>query len=121
LGGRKLTGGRIIPNRTRRKYEIDRYPNEPTVGDTKNVIRRVRGNNVKVAFKFAEYANVNDQDTKKTTRVKIIRVNKNPANKDYTRRGVVTKGSILETELGLAKVVSRPGQDGIVNAIIIKQ
>lgn len=121
LGGRKLTGGRIIPNRTRRKYEIDRYPNEPTVGDTKNVIRRVRGNNVKVAFKFAGYANVNDQDTKKTTRVKIIRVNKNPANKDYTRRGVVTKGSILETELGLAKVVSRPGQDGIVNAIIIKQ
>ena len=121
LGGRKLTGGRIIPNRTRRKSEIDRYPNEPTVGETKNVIRRVRGNNVKVAFKFAEYANVNDQDTKKTTRVKINRVNKNPANKDYTRRGVVTKGSILETELGLAKVVSRPGQDGIVNAIIIKQ
>ena len=61
LGGRKLTGGRIIPNRTRRKSEIDRYPNEPIVGDTKNVIRRVRGNNVKVAFKFAEYANVNDQ------------------------------------------------------------
>ena len=91
------------------------------MGDTKNVIRRVRGNNVKVAFKFAEFANVNDQDTKKTTKVKIIRVTKNPANKDYTRRGVVTKGSILETELGLAKVVSRPGQDGIVNAVIIKQ
>ncbi len=121
LGGRKLTGGRIIPNRTRRKFEIDRYPNEPTVGETKNVIRKVRGNNNKVAFKFTEYANVNDQDTKKTTRVKIIRVTKNPANKDYTRRGVVTKGSILETELGLAKVVSRPGQDGVVNAIIIKQ
>ena len=28
LGGRKFTGGRIIPNRTRRKFEIDRYPNE---------------------------------------------------------------------------------------------
>ncbi|CAN5883123.1 30S ribosomal protein S8e [soil metagenome] len=121
LGGRKLTGGRIIPNRTRRKYEIDRYPNEPTVGETKNIIRRVRGNNVKVAFKFAEFANVNDKDTKKTTRVKIIRVTKNPANKDYERRGVVTKGSILETELGLARVISRPGQDGVVNAIIIKQ
>lgn len=121
LGGRKLTGGRIIPNRTRRKYEIDRYPNEPTVGETKNIIRRVRGNNVKVAFKFAEFVNVNDKDTKKTTKVKIIRVTKNPANKDYERRGVVTKGSILETELGLARVISRPGQDGIVNAIIVKQ
>ncbi|WP_458747449.1 30S ribosomal protein S8e [Candidatus Nitrosocosmicus sp. T] len=121
LGGRKLTGGRIFPSRIRRKYEIDRYPNEPIVGETKNVIRRVRGNNVKVAFKFAEFANVNDKDTKKTTKVKIIRVTKNPANKDYERRGVVTKGSILETELGLAKVISRPGQDGIVNAVIIKQ
>lgn len=121
LAGRKYTGGRIIPNRTRRKYEIDRYPNEAIVGETKNVIRRVRGNNIKVAFKFANYANVSDQDTKKTSKVKILRVTKNPANKDFERRGVISKGSVLETELGLARVVSRPGQDGIVNAILIRQ
>jgi small subunit ribosomal protein S8e len=121
LAGRKYTGGRIIPNRTRRKYEIDRYPNEAIVGETKNVIRRVRGNNIKVAFKFADYANVSDQDTKKTSKVKILRVTKNPANKDFERRGVISKGSVLETELGLARVVSRPGQDGIVNAILIRQ
>ncbi|MDQ6724162.1 MAG: 30S ribosomal protein S8e [Thermoproteota archaeon] len=121
LGGRKFTGGRIIPNRTRRKFEIDRYPNEPVAGPTKNVIRRVRGNNVKIAFKTAEYANINDQDNKKTAKSKIIRVTKNPANKDYERRGVITKGAILETEIGIAKVLSRPGQDGIVNAVLIKQ
>jgi small subunit ribosomal protein S8e len=121
LAGRKYTGGRIIPNRTRRKYEIDRYPNEAIVGETKNVIRKVRGNNTKVAFKFADYANVSDKDTKKTTKVKILRVTKNPANKDFERRGVISKGSVLETELGPARVVSRPGQDGIVNAILIRQ
>ncbi len=121
LGGRKFTGGRIIPNRTRRKFEIDRYPNEPVAGPTKNVVRRVRGNNVKIAFKTAEYANINDQDNKKTAKLKIIRVTKNPANKDYERRGVITKGAILETEIGIAKVLSRPGQDGIVNAVLIKQ
>jgi small subunit ribosomal protein S8e len=121
LAGRKYTGGRIIPNRTRRKYEIDRYPNEAIVGETKNVIRKVRGNNTKVAFKFADYANVSDKDTKKTTKVKILRVTKNPANKDFERRGVISKGSVLETELGHARVVSRPGQDGIVNAILIRQ
>jgi small subunit ribosomal protein S8e len=121
LAGRKYTGGRIIPNRTRRKYEIDRYPNEATVGEAKNVIRKVRGNNIKVAFKYADHANVSDKDSKKTTKVKIVRVTKNPANKDFERRGVISKGSILETELGLARVVSRPGQDGIVNAILIKQ
>lgn len=121
LGGRKLTGGRIHPNRIRRKYEIDRYPNEPTVGETKNVIRKVRGNKTKVAFKTSEYANVCDVESKKTTKVKILRVTKNPANKDFERRGVITKGSILETEIGLARVVSRPGQDGIINAIVVKQ
>lgn len=121
LAGRKYTGGRIIPNRTRRKYEIDRYPNEAIVGETKNVVRRVRGNNIKVAFKFAEYANVSDKEAKKTTKAKILRVTKNPANKDFERRGVISQGSILETELGLARVVSRPGQDGVINAVLIRQ
>ncbi|MER5175900.1 MAG: 30S ribosomal protein S8e [Candidatus Nitrosocosmicus sp.] len=121
LGGRKFTGGRIIPNRTRRKCEIDRYPNEPVAGPTKNIVRRVRGNNVKIAFKTAEYANINDQDNKKTAKLKIIRVTKNSANKDYERRGVITKGAMLETEIGIARVLSRPGQDGIINAVLIKQ
>jgi small subunit ribosomal protein S8e len=121
LAGRKFTGGRIIPNRIRRKFEIDRYPNEAIAGPTQNIGRRVRGNNVKIAFKASEYANINDQDNKKTIKSKILRVTKNSANKDYERRGVITKGAILETELGLAKVLSRPGQDGVINAVLIKQ
>jgi small subunit ribosomal protein S8e len=121
LGGRKFTGGRIIPNRTRRKFEIDRYPNEAIVGPTQNISRRVRGNGIKIAFKTSEYANINDQDNKKTVRSKILNVSKNPSNKDYERRGVITKGAVLETEIGLAKVLSRPGQDGIINAVLIKQ
>ena len=121
LAGRKFTGGRIIPNRTRRKFEIDRYPNEAVAGPTKNIVRKVRGNGVKVAFKTSEYANINDQDNKKTLKSKILRVTKNSANKDYERRGVITKGAILETEMGLARVLSRPGQDGIINAILVKQ
>jgi small subunit ribosomal protein S8e len=48
-------------------------------------------------------------------------VTKNPANKDYERRGVITKGALLETEIGIAKVISRPGQDGVINAVLIKQ
>ncbi|MGA8914354.1 MAG: 30S ribosomal protein S8e, partial [Nitrososphaeraceae archaeon] len=46
---------------------------------------------------------------------------KNPTNKDFERRGVVTKGAIIDTDLGSARVVSRPGQHGIVNAILIKR
>jgi len=42
-------------------------------------------------------------------------------NNDYQRRGVISKGAILETEAGKCKVVSRPGQHGVVNAILQKQ
>jgi small subunit ribosomal protein S8e len=47
-------------------------------------------------------------------------VTKNPANKDYERRGVISKGALVEIEAGTARVISRPGQDGSINAILIK-
>ena len=120
LGGRKLTGGRKVAMRGRRKFEIDRYPNEAVAGPSQIVVRRIRGNNIKVAFKTAEFANVIDQENNKVTKSKILRVTKNPANRDYERRGVVSKGAVIESESGTAKVVSRPGQDGVVNAVLIK-
>jgi small subunit ribosomal protein S8e len=120
LGGRKLTGGRKVAMRGRRKFEIDRYPNEAVVGPSQVVARRIRGNNNKVAFKSAEFANLIDQENKMVIKSKILRVTKNPANRDYERRGVVSKGAIIESENGTARVVSRPGQDGVVNAILIK-
>ncbi|HEX2014334.1 MAG TPA: 30S ribosomal protein S8e [Nitrososphaera sp.] len=120
LAGRKLTGGRRVAMRGRRKFEIDRYPNEAIAGATQIVTRRTRGDNIKVAFKTAEFANIVDQETKKVTKSKILRVTKNPANRDYERRGVISKGALIETESGAARVVSRPGQHGVVNAVLIK-
>jgi small subunit ribosomal protein S8e len=120
LAGRKLTGGRKVAMRGRRKFEIDRYPNEAIAGSTQIVTRRTRGDNVKVAFKTAEFANVVDQEAKKVTKSKILKVAKNPANRDYERRGVISKGAVIETEAGTARVVSRPGQDGVVNAVLVK-
>jgi small subunit ribosomal protein S8e len=38
---------------------------------------------------------------------------------DYDRRGVITKGAEIETSLGIARVTSRPGNDGVINAILI--
>ena len=120
LAGRKMTGGRKVASRIRRKFEIDRYPNEAVSGTTDIVVRRVRGANVKAAFKTAEFANVIDADAKKVTKSKILKVSKNTANRDYERRGVISKGAVIETEAGSALVTSRPGQNGVVNAVLIK-
>jgi small subunit ribosomal protein S8e len=91
------------------------------MGATEIVSRRIRGNNVQNALKTAEFANVVDPASKKVMRARILQVTKNSANKDYERRGVITKGALLETESGTARVVSRPGQDGTVNAILERQ
>ncbi|MEM1951538.1 MAG: 30S ribosomal protein S8e [Candidatus Nitrosocaldus sp.] len=116
---RKPTGGKRKAYRGRRKYEIDRYPIETVLGKEERIVKRVRGGNIKVACKSVEYANVVDSKERKVVKAKILRVVRNIADKDYDRRGVITKGAIIETEAGTARVVSRPGQDGVVNAVKI--
>jgi len=118
LGTSKVTGGRRHPLRSRRKYEIDRFPNEAIIGEQITITRKVRGKNVKTAIKTID--SVNLAIDSKIKRVKIIKVLENATNNDYQRRGIISKGAILETEAGKCRVVSRPGQHGTVNAILVK-
>ncbi len=118
LATSKITGGRRHPLRTRRKYEIDRYPNEALLEAQVTVSRRIRGDNLKTALKTVDFVNLSADG--KVTKTKILKVLENPTNNDYQRRGVITKGAILETQEGKCKVVSRPGQHGVVNAVLIK-
>ena len=120
LSTSKITGGRRIPLRIRRKYETDRYPNEPTNGAQLTVTRRVRGNNKKTALKSIDFVNLSTGESK-VKKSKILKVLENATNNDYKRRGIITKGAILETQEGKCRVVSKPGQNGIVNAILLKE
>ena len=118
LGTSKVTGGRRHPLRSRRKYEMDRFPNEAVIGKQITITRKVRGKNVKTAIKTID--SVNLAIDSKIKRVKIIKVLENATNNDYQRRGIISKGAILDTEEGKCRVVSRPGQHGTVNAILVK-
>ncbi|AEM39274.1 ribosomal protein S8e [Pyrolobus fumarii 1A] len=120
---KKPSGGRKRPHRkVKRKYWMGRFPTETRLGD-RDVRRhiRVRGGNYKIRLKVAAYANVIDPETKKAQKVRILRVIETPSNPHYARRGIITKGAIIETELGKARVTSRPGQDGVINAILIEK
>ena len=119
LATSKITGGRRHPLRIRRKYETNRYPNEPLTGPSSTVIRKVRGKNQKTALKTIDFVNLAIPNAK-VKKSKIVKVLENPTNSDYQRRGVITKGAILETEDGKCRVVSKPGQHGAVNAVLIK-
>lgn len=119
LATSKTTGGRRHPLRIRRKYETDRYPNEAINGVQITITRRIRGNNRKTALKSIDFVNLTTEDSK-VKKTKILKVLENATNNDYQRRGIITKGAILETQEGKCRVVSRPGQTGIVNAVLLK-
>jgi small subunit ribosomal protein S8e len=96
-------------------------PAATVVGEPRIVAKRARGGTIKLSVLATNFANVTDPATGKTEKTEIKSVVKNPANVDYQRRGVITKGAILETPLGQARVTSRPGQHGVVNAILVQK
>ncbi len=119
LRKRKLTGGKKRAYRSKKKYEQGGYPAETILGEPRRKFSRGLGGNTKVKVLSDKYASVTDPKSGKTQKTEITRVVKNGANVDYNRRGVITKGAEIETALGLAKVTSRPGNDGVINAVLM--
>jgi small subunit ribosomal protein S8e len=80
---------------------------------------RTRGGNQKVEVLMTDKINVTDASGK-TTPAKLTNVVENPANIHYVRRNIITKGAIVETSAGKARVTSRPGQSGSLNGVLVK-
>jgi len=118
---RTKTGRRIRYARGKRKFEIGREQHLTTIGEPRLKIVRTRGNNRKARVKTTNIAYVIDPKNNKTTKTEIISVVENQANIHYVRRNIINKGAIIETKIGKAKVTSRPGQDGTVNAVLISK
>lgn len=119
LRKRKLTGGKKRVYRSKKKYEAGGYPAETIMGEPKRKTQRTIGGHSKIKVLTDKFASVTNPQTGQTQKSEIVRVVRNGANVDYNRRGVITKGAEIETALGLAKVTSRPGNDGIINAVLI--
>ncbi len=117
---RKLTGGLYHQLRKKKKYDFGSDYLPVKIAKTKKKTIKVLGGNKKQRLLQTDIANVLNLATGKSQLVKILTVKENPANPHFVRMNVITKGAIIETELGLAKVTSRPGQHGAINAVLIK-
>lgn len=117
---RKVTGGRRRPAAMKRRTEIGGAPTETHLGESRTRIVRTTGGNHLVIALRANFANVVNQKTGVTKRVKIEKVEKNTANPNFVRRNLLTKGAVIKTELGSARITSRPGQDGVINALLVE-
>ena len=80
---------------------------------------RTRGNNKKSRALTADVVFVVDPKTNKTTKTEIITVLENSANINYIRRNIMNKGAIINTKIGKAQIASRPGQSGVINAVLL--
>jgi small subunit ribosomal protein S8e len=89
------------------------------MGETKRVVINSRSKTKKSPALRVNQVNVTDPAKNVTSRAELQDVEKNPANMDYQRRKVITRGTIIKTSKGRARVTSRPGQDGILNAVLI--
>jgi small subunit ribosomal protein S8e len=117
---RKPTGGRYhAGGRGKRRFEMGRRPTLTRLEETKNKVIKVKGGRTKTKLLTSKTANLLDTKTNKHVKATIETVIETPANRHFARRNIITKGTIIQTDKGKAKVTSRPGQDGIVNAVII--
>ncbi|WP_416840623.1 30S ribosomal protein S8e [Haloferax sp. DFSO52] len=116
---RKRTGGRLKPSSNKKRYQLGREPAATTVGEPRFQVIDSRGNNKKFRTLSTNVAQVADGAA--VTQADIEGVIDNPSNVNYARRNIITKGSIIDTSAGQARVTSRPGQDGQVNAVLIDE
>lgn len=118
--GRKLTGAKLKANTGKKKRMLGRAATQTGIGEEKRRAVRVRGGNTKFRLFRTKSANVVIRSTGKTEKTTIKDVKTNPASREYSRRRIITKGAILDTELGDARVTNHPGKEGFVNAVLLE-
>jgi len=117
---RKPSGGKLKTIRKKRKLDRGSEFLETKIGERKSKNKRTRSGSRKTKLLSVQNINVADNNGKSRP-VKIISVEENKANPHYVRRNIITRGAVLKTDIGMARVTSRPGQHGIINGKLIEK
>jgi len=119
--GRKISGGRYHKSRKKKKFELKGQSRIAKLGKEKRKKIRAIGGHLKTVLLSTDTCNLIDKKTRKSVKVKITNVLETPSNKFLARQNILTKGAIIETDKGKAKITNRPGQEGSVQAILIEE
>ena len=80
---RKYTGKKYKHFHKKRKRELERPPIETKIAQEKKKHQRTMGGNSKLKMFSSTFINVTDLNTNKTSKVKILKFDSNPASKDF--------------------------------------
>lgn len=118
---RKVSGSRYINFRKKKSSEVGRDPTFTKLSERKFKGIRILGGKRKLVLLSGDSVNLCDPKGKKCKNAKLKTVKESPANRDFVRRNILTKGTIVETDAGLARISNRPGQEGTINAVLIEK
>jgi len=117
---RKVTGGLYKDYRKKKLFNLASNPTFTKLGEKRVRIKRKKAGSLKFTLLSSNKVNLLDKKTNKSQITEIVNVIENPANRNFIRRNIMTKGSIVETKLGKARITSRPGQESTLNAVLIQ-
>ena len=124
ISRRKPTGGRLKrPNRYRgkRRTEIASEKQFASIGEPVRKVYRKRSGLQTVRILSDNIVNVNDPKKGVTKKASMVTVIESPADVNYVRRNIITKGAVVETDIGKVRLTSRPGKDGVLNGVLIDE
>ncbi len=117
--GRKTSGGRYKKSRKKKLHELPGQKRVIKLDEEKRKTIRIRGGNKKTFLLKGKLINVKSGN--KAKKFEIKNVLETPSNRFLARQNVLTKGTIVETEVGKVKITNRPSQEGMINGILIKE
>lgn len=117
--GKKATGGKYNQSRKKKFHEFVGQRILVKMGEEKRKVRRVKGGNRKSTLFNVKFVNVIGNGKEKGKKIEIKNVLETPSNRFLARQQVITKGSIVETEIGKIRITNRPSQEGIANGVIV--
>lgn len=115
----KASGKKKKQSSKKRLCQRGHGPMYTKLGPVKKKSIKTKGGGRKRCVMTTDSANVFDSKSKRWIKAKIITIVENPANRHYVRRNIMTKGTIIETDKGKARITGRPGQEGSVNAVLV--
>jgi small subunit ribosomal protein S8e len=117
--GKKKTGKKYIKERKKKKYERGGQKNIVKLGEEKIKTKKISGGNKKLILLKGKFINVQIKG-RKAEKVEIKNVLETPSNRFLARQNVLTKGTIVKTDLGKVKITNKPSQESILNGILIE-
>ena len=118
---RKPSGGAYHTASAKGKREYDRAgaPTLTGLGTHQVVLEKKKFGHYQTKVLRADHVNLLDPKTKKYSKAKLKIVVENKANENFIRRNILTKGAIIDTDKGKARITSRPGQTGALTAVLV--